>query len=78
MASGNDLTLETVHAEVEMLGSMIRSLSTQVASMRSRVSDLEQWDTPLVVMGKDSVKRPTKKRPPKRPAKYKPRRKRKA
>jgi len=77
MASGNGLTLEGVNAEVELLGSVIRSLSTQIASMRTRVSDLEQWDVPLVAMGKDPVKRPTKKRPPaKRKGKYKPRRKR--
>jgi hypothetical protein len=44
MANGNGLSLEGVHLELEKLGSIIRSLSTQIAGVRVRVSDLEHWD----------------------------------
>jgi hypothetical protein len=45
MANGNGLSLEVVHQELERLGSLVRSLSTQIASVRVRVSDLESWDS---------------------------------
>jgi len=51
MASGNGLSLESVHQELERLGSLVRSLSTQIASVRVRVSDLEHWDTGLAAPG---------------------------
>jgi hypothetical protein len=51
MANGNGLSLETVHQELERLGSIIRGLSTQIASVRVRVSDLERWDTGLGAPG---------------------------
>ena len=51
MANGNGLSLESVHHELERLGSLVRSLSTQIASVRVRVSDLEHWDTGLAAPG---------------------------
>ena len=51
MANGNGLSLETVHQELERLGSIIRGLSTQIASVRVRVSDLERWDASLGAPG---------------------------
>ena len=58
MANGHGVSLESVHQELERLGSIIRGLSTQVASVRVRVSDLERWDAGrgkggLKLMGKD-------------------------
>jgi len=32
-----------MHRELERLGTLVRSLSTQIASVRVRVSDLERW-----------------------------------
>ena len=62
MANGNGLSLEVVHHELERLGSLVRSLSTQVASVRVRVSDLEHWDPisnrgELRLLGKDTKKK---------------------
>lgn len=57
MSNGSGVTLEGVHAEVEKLGGVIRGLSMQIAGMRSRVADLEQWDVPLLTMGKKKKKR---------------------
>jgi hypothetical protein len=67
MANGNGVSLETVHQELEKLGSIIRGLSTQIASVRVRVSDLERWDIGLGAPGtgraelKLMSKRPRKK-----------------
>jgi hypothetical protein len=62
MANGNGLSLEVVHHELERLGSLVRSLSTQIASVRVRVSDLERWDPisgrgELRLLGKDTKKK---------------------
>ena len=61
MANGNGLSLEVVHRELETLGSLVRNLSTQLASVRVRVSDLETWDAvsgrgDLRLMGKKKGK----------------------
>ena len=73
MGSGNGMSLESVHQELEKLGSLVRSLSTQIASVRVRVSDLEHWDTGLAspgtrrgelkLMAKDAIKGNLPKRP---------------
>ena len=75
MANGSGLALETMHQELERLGSIIRGLSTQIAGVRVRVSDLERWDTDLGAPGtrraqlKLMSKKPQKKRPGKGPSK---------
>jgi len=38
------LTLEQAVAELERLGAEVRSMTTQLASLRARVTDLEQWE----------------------------------
>jgi len=63
MANGNGMSLEGVHQELENLGSLVRSLSTQIAGVRVRVSDLEHWDT---ARGKGELKLLSKKPKPKR------------
>ncbi len=57
-------TLEHMNEEIESLGSMVRSLSTQIAGMRARVTDLEEFGvsydsterTGILAMGKDTDK----------------------
>ncbi len=72
MSNGSGVTLEGVHAEVEKLGGIIRSLSTQLASMRARVTDMEEWDLALEAAGRGKGKGKAKAK-----AKKKARRKRK-
>jgi len=38
------LTLEQAVAELERLGAEVRSMTTQLVSLRARVTDLEQWE----------------------------------
>ena len=38
------LTLEQAIAELERLGAEVRSMTTQLVSLRARVTDLEQWE----------------------------------
>jgi hypothetical protein len=64
VTSAVGITIEHVNNEVQKLGSAIRSMSIQIASMRARVSDLEGWDA--------SAKRWAKSPPPKGKPKGKP------
>lgn len=82
MADDSSLTLEHVSSEVEKIGSMLRSMSVQIAGIRTRVADLEQWGVNgahngngggvIVAAKKAAKKRPKvgKKRP--KPGKRKP------
>ena len=67
MANGSGVTLEGVHAEVERLGGDLRNLIMQLAGMRSRVSDLEHWDVPLLAMAKKKKRKAKGAKRPKRP-----------
>jgi hypothetical protein len=62
MPNGNGVTLESVSAEVEKLGSIIRGLSTQIAGIRVRLSDIEQWDRALMMAGRGKGKAKRKKK----------------
>jgi hypothetical protein len=64
MANGNGPSIEHMHQEIERLGSIVRSLSTQIASMRIRVSDIEEWDRSLMAAGrgKGKTKKKTKRK----------------
>ena len=46
MAGDSSLTVEQVNLEVEKIGSMLRSMSTQIAGIRARVADLEGLEGP--------------------------------
>jgi hypothetical protein len=68
MTDDNNLTLERLNLEVEKIGSLMRSLSIQVAGIRTRVTDLELWgpegvqkrnSTGFIAAGKNK-KRPSK------------------
>jgi hypothetical protein len=43
MADDSSLTLEQLNLEVEKIGSALRSMTVQIAGIRTRVADLEQW-----------------------------------
>jgi hypothetical protein len=43
MTDDSNLTLEHLNLEVEKIGSLMRSLSVQIAGIRTRVTDLELW-----------------------------------
>jgi len=44
MKKPRSLTLEQAVAELERLGAEVRSMATQLAILRARVTDLEQWE----------------------------------
>lgn len=43
MTDDSNLTLERLNLEVEKIGSVLRSMSVQIAGIRTRVADLELW-----------------------------------
>jgi hypothetical protein len=44
------LTLEQAIRELERLGTEVRNMATQLASLRARVTDLEQWEKSIATV----------------------------
>ena len=63
------LTLVQAISELERLGTEVRNMATQLASLRARVTDLEHWEKSIASVsirkhsGMGTVRKHAKKRP---------------
>ena len=55
MADDSSLTLEQLNLEVEKIGSALRSMTVQIAGIRTRVADLEHWGVDGINNGRHLV-----------------------